>query len=275
MAAQDAIVTQISWREHVGSPGSYTDVASNLFAFPEPTLSPETLPIADGIDLRVRDRDEFLITCYDISLLAALNTLMTTRKVLDVKFTFGSATFTFKPCRFTVRPLVSNVPDRAELLIGATDAGDDVEGADSADWTSLGGILDGSAANFTPNTTNDGLGLPVYTSMSFEHTFDLMNDSATSVRTTLASFNRTKCRLAVKLSNGDYLFYESVTLQHVPYALRFGLDQLITDQVTVAAAKANYTSIMTLPASPEDYLNGFELRIVAASSVQGDYLTVA
>lgn len=275
MAAQDGLISKLSYRESVASPGSYTDVLPNLFAFPEPTLSPETLPIADGIDLRVRDRDEFVTQVYDISLWAALNTLMVARAKLDVKFTFGTPIYTFNPCRFTVRLLTNNVPDRAEVLIGATDAGDDVAGADSADWTSLGEILGGSALNLSINTTDDGLGLPFYVSASLEHTFDLMNTAGTSVRTTLASYNRLKCRLAWKQANDDYLFYENVTLQHVPYALNFGLDQLITDQVQVSAAAANTTSLITLPASPVDYITGFELRTIAASAVQGDYLTVA
>lgn len=275
MAAKDGLITGLSYREHVASPGSYVDFASNLFAFPTSDGQPETLPTADGIDLRVRDRDGFAIQIYDISTLAALNTLMTTRKVLDVKFTFGWGSLTYKPCRFTVRPILSQVPDRAEVLIGATDAGDDVEGVDSGDWTSLGSVLDGSQANFTPNTTNDGLGLPIYTSMSFEHTFDLIDDGSTAIRTTLASYQRAKCRLAWKQSNGDYLFYESVTMQYIPYAPGFGVAELLKLNAQVSAVKANWTSIATLPASPVDYVTGYELRIAAASAAQADYLTVA
>lgn len=275
MAVEDAIITKLSYRQSQASPGSYTDVLPQLFAFPEPTLSPETLPVATGIDLRVRDRDEYVVQIYDISLWSALNTLMNSRAKLDVKFTFGSRTFTFNPMRFTVRPILNPVPDLAEVLIGATDAGDDVAGADSGDWTSLGSILNGSTPNANVNTFDDGLGLPVYASSSLEHTFDLINDPSTSVRTTLASYQKANCRLAWKLGNADYMFWEGLTLQYVPYALAFGLDRVITANVQVSGAKASMASLFTLPATPTDYLKGFELRVVAASAEQADYLTVA
>lgn len=275
MAVEDGIITALDYRQSAASPGSYTTVLPNLFAFPEPTLSPETLPIATGIDLRVRDRDEYLIQIYDISLWSALNTLMNSRAKLDVKFTFGSRTYTFNPMRFTVRPILAPIPDMAEVLIGATTAGDDVAGADAGDWTSLGSILEGSTPNFNVNTRNDGLGLPFYVSSSFEHTFDLINDASTAVRTTLASYQKAACRLAWKLGNGDYMFWEGPVLQYVPYALGFGLDQIVSVQVQVSRAASSMASLFTLPASPTDYLKGFELRVVAASAEQADYLTVA
>lgn len=276
MAVDVGIVASLSYRESSGSPGSYTVVLPNLFEFPEPTLSPETLPIADGIDLRVRDRDEFLIRVHDISLWSALNTLMVARAKLDLKFTMSSGkTYTFNPNRFTVRPLFNRVPDRSEILIGATDAGNDVGDADAGDWTSLGNILDGSTLDLTPNTRNDGIRLGFFTSMGLQGQFDFIDDAGTTVRTTLATYNRLKCKLAILSPDGNYLILSGITLQHVPYALNFGVDQLVTDQVIIGGVAANATSLVTLPASPPDYIYGFELRTMAASAVQGDYLTVA
>ncbi len=277
MAVEAGIVTTVSYRESATSPGSYTDVTSNLLSFPDANQSPDTLPIADGIDLRVRDRDEFTIRFYDISLWSALNTLMVGRSKLDLKFTMSSGnTYTFNPMRFSVKLLTSQVPDRSELLIGATSAGDDVGGADSGDWTSLGSVVDGSALNINANTINDGLGLPVYVSASIDQSFELMDDAGTTVRTTLATYNRAKCRLAVLNPDGKYLLYSGITLQHVPYNMQFGLDQLVTDSVQIGGAAANVTSLITIPASaPPDYLYGFEINAVGASSVQSDYLTVA
>lgn len=271
---QPGIVEQVSFRQSAASPGSYTDVANNLFAFPEPTLSPETLPIAAGIDLRVRDRDEFVINIHDISLWDALNTLMVARAKLDLKFTMsGGRTYTFNPCRFTVVPLVSQIPDRQEVFIGATDAAG-TPTTDGEDWTSLGTMDGGSQLNASINSRDDGLGLPFYVSGSLEHTFDLFDDAATSVRTTLASYNRALCKLAILNPDGNYLIYSGVTLQLVPHALKFGLDQMVTANVQVSGAAANITSLLTLPASAPDYLYGFQLRTVAASTLQADYLTV-
>lgn len=256
MAVVPGILDDIQYRQS-GTLGAFTTIIPTLFNFPEGGPNPETLPIAEGIDLRVRARDEFTVRVYDISQFAALNTLQIAREQLEVIFTFsgGSPVWTFDPFNFNVVPVLAEVPDQCEVLVGASGLFNGGAGTapPGAGWTSAGSMREGSQPSFTVNTFNDGCGRPVYNNVSLDFTFTLINDSTVDAGTTLTPFNKGKVDLAILNPDGQYVVYENVTLQFENVA-RFGLTETVGFDVQVAGVAGDILTILNFPATLTDYI---------------------
>lgn len=276
MPVTSGILDSIQYRES-GTAGAFETVPPTLFNFPDGGPNPETLPIAEGIDLRVRARDEWTIPIYDMSLFAGLNTLQVNRAQLEVIYTFsgGSPVWTLDPVSFQVVPVLAAVPDQCEVLVAA--AGTFNAGAGTAPpgagWTSVGSMREGAQPGFTVNTFNDGCGRPVYNNISLDFPFTLINDSTVDAGTTLTPFNKGKVDLAVLNPDNQYVVYENVTLQFENVA-RFGLTETVGFDVQVAGVAANINTLLSLPTTLTDYLQSFTLTLTAVGATQSDYLTI-
>lgn len=271
MASETGLFTSATWQATGG--GSLVTVNKNLLSFPELNFNPEEIPLATGLNLRLRDRDEITLRCHDISLFAALKTLMVARTELEFSL-IGATTHQWDPMRFSVRYVFDQVPNIKTVWIAAE--GTSTTPPDAA-WTSLGSIQQADAPTIEVAGPNDGVGLPLYTATTLQWNLRLIDDAATAVLTTLASFAKQNCRIALESPDGTFLYLgassagNGVFLQRNS-APRFGVEEFSSGvDVQITGSQEDPDNLFVLPGTPPDYIYAFDLSLAAVSTDQSDY----
>lgn len=272
MAFEAGVISSVAWQATGG--GTLVTVPKSLIEFPTLGGTPETVLLATGINTRLRDRDEVALRCYDISHFAALKTLMLARTNLEFTITGGSV-HVWDPVRFSVRYLLGQVPNAAEIFVGA-DGATGTPASTPANWTSLGPIEAGQGPQITINGPNDGTALQLYTTTSLEWSLRLADNAAA---TALASYQRSLCRIAIRSPDGTYLILGGASagqgvLSQWQAAPRFGIDQFASGiDLSISGVAQDPDQVLVIPGSAPDYVYGFELNLAAVSTLQSDYYT--
>lgn len=273
MASETGLFNSITIDESAG--GTPVTINKGLVTFPQFQQNPETLLLATGINQRLRDRDEATVIIQDISAFAALKALMLTRTAMQFDIN-GARTHTWDPVRFSVRYVLDQVPNASEIFIGA-DAASGTPTSDPGNWTSLGTIQGGNAPTISIEGANDGVGLPLYTATSLNWTLRLIDDASTAIQTTLASFQRALCRIAILSPDGSYLILGGASANEGVFAQwsaapRFAVNEFSSAvDLNLSGVAEDPDDLIVIPGSAPDYVYAFEFAFAAVSTNQSDY----
>lgn len=271
MATETGLFTSATWQETGG--GTLVTVNKSLLQFPQIAQNPETIALATGLNLRLRDRDEITIRCQDISRFAALKTLMISRTELEFSL-LGGTTHQWDPMRFDVGYVFDQVANIKRVWIAAE--GTATVPPDVA-WTSLGSIQGGGSPSIGIAGNTDGIALPLYTATTLDWTLRLIDDAATAVQTTLASFQRTNCRIALESPDGTFLYLGGAGADQGVLAQwsangGWGVDQFSSAvDLNLTGSQEDPDDLLVIPGTAPDYIYAFDLRMATVSTNQSDY----
>jgi len=209
-------------------------------------LSGEELDLASGTSKTCLIRHEITLVLYDPNAWLLLSNAMriNSELALQVRWSDGD-TSTWNGLRFTVVPILAPIPNLAEILYA--DSATQAIGAAPTGFTALddGTVYNDGGAEVTPNTDDDGQGLPLYASTSLEHILQVaFGEWGDSSQTTLDDGDRHS--VAFRLPNGQYFGYNNVFVE-IRRANAVGLNARRTTQWRLQTAQGNFTNSLFLP----------------------------
>lgn len=269
MSVVPGSITQARWRKS-GSSDAYVTCPAGLLGVPSIQIADDQIATALYRDRAASRRKTINQPVHDWSLFAALNTLQIARDKLELEYTLSNgAVFTYDPVWFSVRPLLSQVPNLGTIYVA--DAGVTTTPTSTPlDWTSLGSVREGSNLEINTVAPNQGYGLPFYKHTSMRHVMELLGDATTDPATTLAAYENALCTISILHPDGNYTRYNNVYAQ-TRLNPDFAEEGFVTNQLTVDALNQNLLTMVTLQATPPDYINGFEIIGACFGYAEGDF----
>ena len=148
------------------------------------------------------------VRVLDYSAYASLNTLMTARSDHTIRHTYvDSATQDIAECRIRVKPLINQVPDLCQAVLGTTAADATLLDAVSTGWTNLGAILDPASIEFAfAFDGNTGCGKPYFSSVRIDIELLLPLTAAYA-----AISQGAEAKLAIKTPDGNWMIFGTAT----------------------------------------------------------------
>lgn len=176
-------------------------------------LSDETLGMAAGYEKNCLQRHQLNITLYQPNAWLLLNDAQIGNEnlVIQARWSDGSRS-TWNRCRIAVTPILSPIPNLAEIYYNAspTAALSDLPATNG--WTSVGTVFVDGGATVTPATVPDGEGKQLYASSALEHIVEV-DFTEWGAASDLALDTGDPHSIGFKLPDGNYFIYNNVYVE--------------------------------------------------------------